>query len=173
MNKSWLFVCLLMPACASAPPAGSGASTAASAETKKPAEPTIAIARLDVNAAQPSSAASVPMIVRVKVENRTDEAVTVDRIDVSSVGMGPYTINSTSQDFHHEVKVGHVSVFPVWVQAIPSSQSATEAQRRGGEESVGGQEGSMMMRAAVYVTTPSRPQHRLNAIQKVDTSLSH
>ena len=177
MNKAWLFVCVLASACASssAPSArnAAGGTAAAATEVKKIAEPTIEIARLDVNAAQPSTAASVPMIVRVKVENRTEETVTVDRIDVSTVGIGAYTINSTSQDFHHEVKVGHVSVFPVWVQAIPSTSNANEAQQRGVEESIVGQEGFVMMRAAVYVTTPSHPQHRLNTVQKVETSLTH
>jgi len=162
MKTPWLLVCLLAAGCASAP-ATDSSSTAAAAPDKKPAEPSISIARLDVNSAQPSSATSVPMIVRVNVENRTEELVTVDRIDVGSVGVGPYSIASTSQNFHHEVKVGHVSVFPVWVQATPTKL----------EDTIGGQEGAMMIRAAVYVTTPSRPQHRLATVQKVDTSLSH
>jgi hypothetical protein len=103
------------------------------------------------------------MIVRVKVENRTEEPMTVDRIDVSSAGVGPYNIASTSQNFHHEVKVGHVAVFPVWVQAEPTKL----------EDTIAGQEGSMMVRASVYVTTPSRTQHRVNTVQKVETSLTH
>jgi hypothetical protein len=103
------------------------------------------------------------MVVRVKVENRTEEPMTVDRIDVGSMGVGPYTITSTSQNFKHEVKVGHASVFPVWVQAAPTPL----------DDTIGGQEGSMMMRLSVYVTTPSRPQRRLTQTQRVDTSLSH
>ena len=165
MKTSWFLVCLLTAGCASAPAPDSTTSattTTAAAPAKKPVEPIIGIARLDVNSAQPRTATSVPMIVRVRVENRTEEMVTVDRIDVSSAGIGPFNISSTSQDFHHEVKVGHVSVFPVWVQAIPSTESDT----------IGGQEGSMMMRASVYITTPSRPQHRLSTVQKVETSLS-
>jgi len=165
MKTSWLFVCLLAAACASSTPSSTdtpAATADAAAPAKKPADPIIAIARLDVNSAQPRTATSVPMIVRVRVENRTEETVTVDRIDVSSAGIGPYTVSSTSQDFHHEVQVGHVSVFPVWVQATPSTESDT----------IGGQEGSMMMRASVYVTSPSRPQHRLSTVQKVETSLT-
>jgi hypothetical protein len=163
MKTSGLLVCLLAAACASAPSTDTPADTGgAAAPAKKPAEPTVSIARLDVNSAQPRSATSVPMIVRVKVENRTEEAVVVDRIDVSSAGIGPYTISSTAQDFHHEVKVGHVSVFPVWVQAVPSTV----------EDTIGGQEGSMMVRASVFVTTPTRKQHRLTTVQKVETSLT-
>jgi len=151
----------MMSACASAPDASGSATTAAA--QKKPVEPVIGIARLEINSAQPKTATSVPMVVRVKVENRTEEPITVDRIDVGSMGIGPYTIVSTSQDFHHEVKVGHASVFPVWVQAEPTKL----------EDTISGQEGSMMMRLAVYVTTPTRPQHRLTQTERVDTSLSH
>lgn len=167
-----LAVCapLLMSACASAPASGTSGSApaettvaAAAAADKKPTEPVIGISRLEVNAAQPKTATSVPMVVRVKVENRTEEPVTVDRIDVGSMGVGPYSITSTSQNFHHEVKVGHASVFPVWVQATPSPL----------DDTIGGQEGKMMMRLAVYVTTPTRPQHRLTHTERVDTSLSH
>ena len=162
-----LAVCapLMMPACASAPASDASASApaATAAAEKKAGDPTISIARLEVNSAQPRTATSVPLVVRVKVENRTEEPVTVDRIDVGSVGVGPYNILSTSQNFRHEVKVGHASVFPVWVQAEPTRL----------EDTIGGQEGSMMMRAAVYVTTPTRPQRRLATVQKVDTSLSH
>lgn len=163
MKFHWLLVSLLAAACASAPATDTQTATAGGAAepAKKPSEPTIGIARLDVNGAQPRSVTSVPLIVRVRVENRTEESVTVDRIDVASAGVGPYTIATTSQDFHHEVKVGHVSVFPVWVQATPSTETDT----------IGGQEGSMMMRAAVYVTTPTRPQHRLQTVQKVETSI--
>ena len=163
-----LAVCaaLLMSACASTPPGASGSApettTAAATADKKPAEPEISIARLDVNSAQPRTATAVPMIVRVKVENRTEEPVMVDRIDVGSMGVGPYTITSTSQNFHHEVKVGHASVFPVWVQAAPTPL----------DDTIGGQEGKMMMRLSVYVTTPTRPQHRLTHTERVDTSLS-
>ena len=168
-----LAVCapLMMSACASAPASDASGSAQApttaaatsAATDKKPAEPAIGVARIEVNSAQPRTATSVPMVVRVKVENRTEEPVTVDRIDVGSMGVGPYTINSTSQNFHHEVKVGHVSVFPVWVQAAPTQL----------DDTIGGQEGSMMMRIAVYVTTPTRPQHRLTQTERVDTSLSH
>ena len=166
-----LAVCapLMMSACASAPASdASGSATTSAAATaaptdKKPAEPAIGVARIEVNSAQPRTATSVPMVVRVKVENRTEEPVTVDRIDVGSMGVGPYTIASTSQNFHHEVKVGHVSVFPVWVQAAPTQL----------DDTIGGQEGSMMMRLSVYVTTPTRPQHRLTQTERVDTSLSH
>ncbi len=170
MKSSWFPVCLLAAACASAP--DSPAPAAGTTPAKKPVEPTISIARLDVNSAQPRSATSVPMIVRVKVENRTEEPVTVNRIEVSSAGVGPYTIHSTGQDFNYEVKVGHASVFPVWVQAVPSTEDATEAARRGVEQSLGGQEGAMMVRAAVHVTSASRPQHRLMTVQKVETSLT-
>lgn len=171
MKHPGLFVCLVACACASASPdspapavAPAGASSPAAAATpEKKGDPVISIARLDVNAAQPGSATSVPLIIRVKVENRTDEPVTVDRIDVGSVGIGPYTIASTSQDFHHAVQVGHVSVFPVWVQGTPATT----------EDTLGGQEGTLMIRAAVYVTTPSRAQRRLTMVQKVDTSLTH
>ncbi|MEK6372517.1 MAG: hypothetical protein AABO58_07445 [Acidobacteriota bacterium] len=165
-----LAVCapLLLSACASAPASDTSGSastttTAAATPAKKPAEPVISIARLDVNSAQPKTATSVPMVVRVKVENRTEEPVTVDRIDVGSMGVGPYTITSTSQNFHHEVKIGHASVFPVWVQATPTPL----------DDTIGGQEGKMMMRLSVYVTTPTRPQHRLTQTERVDTSLSH
>jgi hypothetical protein len=164
-----LAVCapLLLSACASAPVSDTSGSastttTAAATPAKKPAEPVISIARLDVNPAQPKTATSVPMVVRVKVENRTEEPVTVDRIDVGSMGVGPYTITSTSQNFHHEVKVGHASVFPVWVQATPTPL----------DDTIGGQEGKMMMRLSVYVTTPTRRQHRLTQTERVDTSLS-
>lgn len=165
-----LAVCapLLLSACASAPASdasGPAPTTAAAAPAsdKKTAEPNIGVARVEVNSAQPRTATSVPMVVRVKVENRTEEPVTVDRIDVGSMGVGPYTIATTSQNFHHEVKVGHVSVFPVWVQAAPTQL----------DDTIGGQEGSMMMRISVYVTTPTRAQHRLTQTERVDTSLSH
>lgn len=171
-----VYAALSMSACATTPASdspGAAKSTTAAVPDKKPLDPVIGIARLEVNSAEPRTATSVPMVVRVKVENRTEEPVTVERIDVGSVGVGPYTINSTSQNFHHEVKPGHVSVFPVWVQAIPGTENATEAARRGVDETIGGQEGSMMMRAAVYVSTPTRPQHRLATVQKVETSLTH
>ena len=161
---------LLLFACASSD-SGTTQPTAAASGKAKRAEPIVSIATLEVNAAQPRSATSVPLIVKVRVENKTGEPVTVDRVEVSSVGVGPYTINSTARDFHFQVKDGHVSTFQVWAQGIPSTEDPTAAANRGVEQSLGGQEGMMIIRAAVDVSTPAGGSHRLNAVQKIQTSL--
>jgi len=59
--------------------------------------------------AQPRRASSIPIIARVSVSNTPHDVFTVDRIDVSPVGVGPYDIASTAIDSHHPVQIGRVA----------------------------------------------------------------
>jgi hypothetical protein len=138
--------------------AGCSSSTHA---TDKRGEPAISIHTLEISAAQPRRASTIPIIVRVGVTNTSQAALTVDRIDVSSVGVGPYDIASTARDFHHVVEPGHVATFPIWVQATVSVA----------EQTISGQESSMMIRAVVFVSSPVGPSRSMT-VQRVDTTVS-
>jgi hypothetical protein len=124
-------------------------------------EPRITIDTLEISAAQPPRTGTVPIVVRVSVTNTTQTLLTVDRIDVSSVGVGPYDIVSTAKDFHHALQAGHFAVFPVWVQASVSTA----------EQFISGQESSMVMRAVVFLSSPGGAS-RAMVVQRVDTTVS-
>lgn len=121
-----LFFVVVVSGCSSAPAAPAAAT-----------RPQITIRALEVPFAQPVSVERFSVLVEFEIGNPSREPLTLHRIDLSSVGIGPYNVATTSQDFAIVIPPGQSAEAKVWAQA-----SAGEA--------LGGQEGAVMLRGVAY-----------------------
>lgn len=101
-----------------------------------PLAPEISVQRLVVPRANPGSTFSI--LVAVAVQNRSSDPITVSRIDVGSTGVGPFDIQSSTQNYDVTIAPGATEAVEVWAQAAP------------GQSEIGGEEGAVLVRGVVY-----------------------
>ena len=110
-------------ACSSATDAGGGKQDSF--------DPLISVQTLEVPRARPSSARQFTTMVKIAVTNRSSEQITVERIDLESVGSGPFTIAPSSRTFNQVLDSRGEGIFQVFAQASVDQNEADVARSEG------------------------------------------
>ena len=123
--------------------------------------PRIIVGTLEVPHMEATTMALMSVIVRIQVTNTDDEPLVVERLEITSVGRGPYELGRGERRYQKELAPGTTEVFDLVVPA----QAMDRAQ------AVGGQEGAMQIRVIGYFNS-SVGRFRMMDMQSVATSYS-
>jgi hypothetical protein len=125
------------------------------------AEPEISVRTVEVPRARPINATSFTTVVQVEILNRSSLPLRLQRIELSSVGTGPFNIVLTRRDFNQPIEPSQAMRFPVWSQASYVGLEETLAQS----------EGQIMVRGVAIFDTEGGG-FRTVFLQRVNTSIS-
>ena len=81
-------------------------------------DPEFNVRMVRVPGARPNRANAFASVVEVDVINRSSERITLDSLQITSVGMGAYTIPPVRQDFHQAIPPGQFESVKVFVQVV-------------------------------------------------------
>ena len=81
-------------------------------------EPEFNVRVVRVPGARPQRANAFSSIVEVDVVNRSSEALTLESLQITSVGVGSYTIPAVTQRFNKIIPPNQFELFKVWVQVV-------------------------------------------------------
>src|SRR3954452_14049387 len=91
-------------------------------------EPEIAIEQLSrVAPVARGISGAISLHYRVRVRNVANEAVTLKRVDLASVGYGSYTVSPFSRPFDVTIKAGRESDVELWAPGMITDPSVTGA----------------------------------------------
>ena len=79
-------------------------------------DPKISVRPVKVPESRTALADSFSSVIEIEIENTTAEALTVDRIQFSSVSVGTYIIQPVNERPQKELAPGATEVFRVWAQ---------------------------------------------------------
>jgi hypothetical protein len=132
-----------------------------SATVPRIAEPQINVRTVDVPRARPDLNRAFFTVVQVEVVNRSASELSLQRIELSSLGVGPFTIVPAQRDFNQAIAPAGGRVFPVWAQATYNAIDETLAQS----------EGPMVVRGVAFFNSPEGGFRKV-FIQRVGTTIS-
>lgn len=98
--------------------------------------PVVTVQTLEVPRANPGASFSV--MVRLDVRNPSSDPITIQRVELASAGIGAFDVAPATRDFDVLVPSSGNRIIEVWAQAAP------------GQSDIGGQEGAVLLRGAIY-----------------------
>jgi hypothetical protein len=125
-------------------------------------EPEIRVHTVEIPVAQPQGAAQFSTVVKIDVANRSGDSIRIERITLSSVGVGPYNIAMTDRDFHRAISPDQFSTFEVWARAVTPAAS---------DETLVPQEGPIVIRGMVEYSHAGGAGRKV-FVQRVPTTFS-
>jgi hypothetical protein len=144
------FFSALLPACATVQEAPDGVEP-----------PTMVVGTLEVPHMDATLMSQMSLIIHVQVTNQDDEPLVVERLEIASVGPGPYHVYRTEQSYHRELAAGGTDVLDI----VAGAQAMTRDDR------IGGQEGMVQIRVVGFFRS-SAGSFRKVTIQHVGTTYS-
>lgn len=120
----------------------------------------VSVQTLEVPRARPSTARQFTTMVKISVGNPSSEPVTVKRIDVESVGAGPFTIAPSSRTFNQVLEPKREATYQIFAEATVDPTEADVARS----------EGIVVVRGNVLFETPSGPSRRV-FVQRIGTTV--
>lgn len=91
----------------------------------------IRVRPIEVPRARPLPNAQFTTIVHVDVGNTSGSEIELQRIEISSIGEGPYEIGSASRDFNQTIAPNVARTFSIWAPARYRDLDETLAQSAG------------------------------------------
>jgi LEA14-like dessication related protein len=98
--------------------------------------PTVVVGTLEVPKMEATTMSRMSIIVKIGVRNEDEDPLTVERLEIVSVGLGPYQIYQAERTFNTELAPAEAKTFEV----VATADAMTKDDR------VGGQEGTVQVR---------------------------
>lgn len=116
--------------------------------------PEISVLPLEIPEARPQSLDVFSVVIRLNVSNRSSEELVLNRLDLSSIGTGAFTIAPSTHRYNFNIPPGRVARVEAWVQLTA-------------EERIGGPEGDIIVRGVAFFRSPSSTAFRRVFTQKM------
>lgn len=127
---------------------------------RSPFEPLISVQTIEVPRARPSAAREFTTVLTIAITNPTSEPVTLERIDVESVGVGPFILAQSSSTYNQVLDASQSGTYQVFARATVDRS----------EEVIARSEGTVIIRAAAHFRT-SAGHLRKVIVQRVGTTV--
>ncbi len=123
-------------------------------------DPAISVLTLEVPRARPSTAQQFTTMVKIAIINRSSEPVTVERIDIESVGTGPFNLLSSTRTFNQVLEPRREGIYQVFAQANVNVA----------EEAISRSEGMIFVRGVALFKTSTGSTRKV-FVQRVGTTM--